>query len=467
MQAQEDSGIRKQNDMTVGPEWKRIVLFSLPIMLGQFLQQLYNTVDSIVVGNFVSQDALAAVGGCTSLTMVLIAVSIGMGNGCAVLISQLYGARRYDDLRRAASTVLIMMGALGLVIAVLGYSFTRPLLSRIMNIQDPMVLEMAVSYFSIYCIGAVFQYFYIAVAYVLRGVGDSRATLYFLCITAGMNLGLDLLFVIVFGWGVIGVAVATVLSQLVCVIFSYVYMVKKYPIFRYKRNEIVFDKALGLTSLKLGLPATLQQFAISFGNVFLQRLVNSFGTDLMAAYTVGIRIQMYIFIPIFSLNGGIATFTGQNIGAGKQDRAKRGLTFSLLASFPVTLIISALVFLAAKPLTLLFGVEEEALSIAVEMLRFISLVFPIFAFYMPTSGFLQGAGDVVFVSSCTLVTLGIRVGLSYALVFLFGVGYQAVWYSHPLGWIIGIILVYSRYFHGRWKTKAVATTPEPEEGQNQ
>ncbi|NCC69305.1 MAG: hypothetical protein EOM14_14130, partial [Clostridia bacterium] len=306
------------------------------------------------------------------------------------------------------------------------------------------------------------QYFYNAVAFVLRAVGDSRATLYFLCITSVMNLGLDLLFVIVFGWGVVGVAVATVISQLACVVFSYIYMVKKYPIFSYKRNEIVFDKALGLTSLKLGFPTTLQQFAISFGNVFLQRLVNSFGTDLMAAYTVGLRIQMYIFVPMFALNSGLATFTGQNIGAGKQDRAKRGLRYGLFTSFLITIFISVSVYIFARPLSMMFGVEEGALAIAVEMLRFISLIFPLFSLYLPVSGFLQGAGDVVFVSSCSLITLAIRVGLSYSLVLVFSVGYQAVWYSHPVGWMIGIMLVYSRYLRDGWKNKAIVNTPAPE-----
>jgi putative MATE family efflux protein len=455
--------MQERNDMTTGSEWKRIVLFSLPIMIGQFLQQLYNTVDGVVVGNFVSQEALAAVGGCGSLTMALLAVCFGMGNGCAVLVSQLYGARRDEELRRSASTVLIMMGVLGILISVLGFFLARPLLSGIMNIKDPSVLEMAVDYFAIYCLGLVFQYFYNAIAFVLRAVGDSRATLYFLCVTAFMNLGLDLLFVIVFGWGVIGAAVATVLSQLACVLFSYIYMVRKYPIFRYSRKEFVFDKELGLTCIKLGIPATLQQCIISFGNVFLQRLVNGFGTNLMAAYTVGIRIENYIFVPILALNGGVATFTGQNIGAEKQERAKRGLGYSLITSVCVTVLISALVYVFAAPISRLFGVEEKALEMAVEMLRFMSLFFAIFSLYLPTTGFLQGAGDVGFTSICSLVTLTVRVGITYMLVLALGFGYQAIWYTLPVGWVIGIIMVFCRYYRGGWKDKAVVRKQYPNE----
>jgi Na+-driven multidrug efflux pump len=259
----------------------------------------------------------------------------------------------------------------------------------------------------------------------------------------------------VFGWGVVGAAVATVFSQFVCVAFSFVYMIKKYPIFNYKRKEFVYNKALGLSCIKLGIPTTLQQCVISFGNVFLQRLVNGFGTELMAAYTVGIRIQGYIFVPIFALNGGIATFAGQNIGAGKLDRAKSGLKYTLIDSICVTVAISALVYIFAAPVSRLFGVEERALEMAVEMLRFISLFLPIFALYIPVSGFLQGSGDVVFTSASSLVTLTFRVGISYAMVLLFSYGYQAAWYSLPVGWIIGIVMVFYRYFSGAWKTKAV------------
>lgn len=455
MEDQGRGSIQSRNDMTTGSEWKQIALFSVPIMLGQFLQQLYNTADGIVVGNFVSQDALAAVGGCASLTMALLAVCIGMGGGCAVLISQLYGARRFEELRRAGSTVLIMLGVLGLVFSVLGVSFTKPLLRTAMNIQDPAVLKMASDYFSIYCAGLFFQYFYNAVAFVLRAVGDSRATLYFLCIAAVLNLLLDLLFVIVFGWGVVGAAVATVFSQFVCVLFSIVYMVRKYPIFNYKREEFIFDRALGARCVKLGVPTTLQQCVISFGNVFLQRLVNGFGTDMMAAYSVGVRIQGYIFVPIFALNGGVSTFTGQNIGAGKPDRAKRGLGYALISSVCVTIVIASLVYVFAVPVSRLFGVKELALNMAVEMLRFICAFFLIFSVYMPTSGFLQGSGDVVYVSACSLVTLSVRVGMAYAMVFIFGFGYQAAWYTMPAGWAFGIVLVLVRYFSGAWKNKAV------------
>jgi putative MATE family efflux protein len=463
MEEQRSAGMRGRNDMTTGPEWKQIVLFSLPIMIGQFLQQLYNTVDGIVVGNFVSQDALAAVGGCASLTMAYLAVCMGMGNGCAVLIAQLFGAKRYGDLRRAASTVLIMLGGLGLAFSVLGVLLAKPLLRDAMNIQDPAVLRMAVSYFSIYAVGLVFQYLYNAVAFVLRAVGDSRATLYFLCITAGLNLGLDLLFVIVFGWGVVGAAAATILAQLVCVVFSYVYMIKEYPIFAFKRREFVFDKALGRKCVKLGVPTTVQQCIISFGNVFLQRLVNGFGTELMAAYSVGIRIQGYIFIPIFALNGGIATFTGQNIGAGKPDRVRRGMKYTLITSLIVTVAVSLLVSAFAEPVARLFGVEERALEMSIEMLRFICRYFIVFSLYMPTGGVLQGSGDVVFVSISSLVNLGIRVGLAYALVFVFHYGYASVWSTMPVGWAAGLIMSYARFYSGKWKNKAVVRTAQPGE----
>ena len=212
--------------MTVGPEWKEILLFSLPIMAGQFLQQLYNTVDSIVVSRYggptqeISNAMFAAVGSCTSLIFLFLAISLGLANGGGVLVSQLYGARREHELRRAASTLLITQASLGTALAVLGSLGAELLVVGLMRVTDEASRAYAVEYFAIYAVGLIFQYIYNAVAGILRAVGDSRASMYFLCVSAVLNTVLDLWFVISFGWGVMGVAVATVIAQAVCAVFS-------------------------------------------------------------------------------------------------------------------------------------------------------------------------------------------------------------------------------------------------------
>ncbi len=450
--------------MTTGCEWKKIVTFSLPILLGNLLQQLYNTVDGIVVGNYVSQDALAAVGSCGALAMLFLAACIGLGSGCAVLVSQLFGARLMEDVRRAASTIMTLLGALGALAAVLGFVFSRALLSGLLGVTDEGgVLDMAVTYFSIYSLGLTFQFFYNAVAYILRALGDSRAILWFMCVAAVMNAALDLLFVISFGWEVMGVAVATVISQGVCVAFSVAYMVKRYPLFRYRRREFVFDRKMGVLALRLGLPAMLQQCIISFGNICLQRLVNGFGKSFMAAYTVGIRIENYLFIPVLSINNGMATFTGQNVGAGEPERIKRGLSSATAVSVGVTLALAALVYVFAPEVARLFGVKGESLAMSDDMLHFMTLCFPLFALYLPVMGLLQGSGDTLWSAACSLSSLLVRVIMSYALVLELGFGYQSVWYSLPFGWGLGCVIAWLRYWSGRWRTKAVAGRSVPEE----
>ncbi len=448
--------------MTTGTIWKQILLFSLPIMLGQILQQLYNTVDGIVVANFAyeskaaSEAALAAVGGSVSLIFLFMSVCIGLGNGGAVIISQLYGARRIDDLRRAASTIIITLTGLGLLCSAVGIIFADELMMNLMSIQDPEVADMAIAYFSIFSGGFIFMYSYNAIAGILRAMGDSRSTLYFLILSAGMNTVLDLLFVIVFNWAVIGVAVATLISQIACMLFSVIYMLKKYPMLRYKRSEFVFDREMFKLTLRFGIPAVLQQGVISLGNVFIQRLVNSFGRITMSAFTVGMRMEAYTFIPIFAINMGTATFVGQNVGATRFDRVGKGLKQSVIIAFIAAATMGSLVYIFSPAFTALFNLEGQAAIQAVEQQRYVSMVMTVFAIYLPASGTLQGSGDAMWATVASITTLTVRVATAYALVYFFAFGYAAAWTTMPFGWTCGIVIAYSRYFSGKWKTKGIA-----------
>ncbi len=442
-------------DMTQGTGWKHVARFSLPLMLGNLLQQLYNTVDGIVVGRYVSNAALAAVGNCASLTMVFLAISFGLANGVGIVISQLYGARRTDEQRAAASTALILLVGVGVAAAVVGMALARVFLHGLMKIPDGEVLELAVSYFVIYSGGLVFQFAYNAVAAVLRAVGDSKATLYFLCVTAVLNAVLDLVFVLAFRWGVAGTAIATVLAQAICTVFSWAYMTRHYPVFRYKRGQFVFDRDKCGMCLKMGIPTMLQQSVVAFGGVFMQRLVNYFGENLMSAFTVGNRVENYIFVPILALNSGMATFTGQNMGAGKPRRVKECWKNIELLSLGITLCVATLSYTFAAPIAELFGIGGESLDMAVGMIRFMSFFFCLFSVYLPTSGLLQGAGDAFFAMLCSFSTLGARVVSAYLMVFAFGVGYEAVWYAVPIGWVLCVALSWGRYFSGVWQKKSI------------
>jgi len=451
----ERNDLSPKNDMTTGPEWRRLLFFALPIMAGQFLQQLYNTVDGIVVGNYIGDGALGAVGACTTLAYVFLAFSIGFGNGCGVMIAQLYGAKRMDELKRAVATALIVLTGMGVAALLIGFFGTGWLTSTLLNIRDARLAEMAMDYFSIYALGLVFQFVYNCVASILRAVGDSKATLYFLCVSAVLNLVLDVAFVAGLGWGVAGAAIATVLAQFVCVIVCFVYMFGRYPFFRFRRGEFRFSPPLGALCLKLGIPITLQQCIVSFGNVFMQRLVNHFGEVTMAAFTCGMRIENYCMVPALSLNSAMSMFTGQNIGARDLDRVERGWRAAVKMAIAITATIATGLFIFASPLAGLFGVKGESLARAVEYIRFISYMMILFSVYQATVGVIQGSGDVLYSGFCSLSTLGMRVLLAYMLVYLFDFGYPVIWRTIPVGWVLALVLSITRFRNGKWKEKAI------------
>ena len=407
--------------MTVGPEWKEILLFSLPIMAGQFLQQLYNTVDSIVVSRYggptqeISNAMFAAVGSCTSLIFLFLAISLGLANGGGVLVSQLYGARREHELRRAASTLLITQASLGTALAVLGSLGAELLVVGLMRVTDEASRAYAVEYFAIYAVGLIFQYIYNAVAGILRAVGDSRASMYFLCVSAALNTVLDLWFVISFGWGVVGVAVATVIAQAASATVSIVYMMRRYPIFRFGRREFVFDTEKFRICLKLGDHRDLHSFPTRRSS------------DLALKY----------------------------------DRVKSGWKYGTLMAAGMSLVVAFLLYIFAEDFAKLFSLSGDSLKQAVEYQHWMSYCIILFAAYMPTSGLLQGAGDALWTSMTSFCTLALRVTVAYIMVYALDVGYAACWLNIPFGWTLGILLNYPRYFSRRWMTKRVVRDPIP------
>ncbi|MCF0137203.1 MAG: MATE family efflux transporter [Oscillospiraceae bacterium] len=442
-------------DMTTGTGWRHVLNFSLPIMLGNLLQQLYNTVDGIVVGRYVSDAALGAVGNCASLNFLFIAISFGLSNGCGIVTSQFFGAKREAEVRKAASTAFVLLGVMGLAGVVFGISCSGWLLGTVMDIRDPEVLKEAVTYFSIYSVGLIFMFVYNAVSALLRSLGDSKATLYFLLVSTFVNLGLDLLFVLVFDWGVAGVAIATVIAQCISTLFSLFYTRRRYPILSFRLRELRFYPDMGKKCLQMGIPSMLQQSVVAVGGMFMQRLVNYFGKALMAAFTVGNRVENYIFVPIMALNAGMSTFTGQNMGADRPERVKECWRKVILMSLAFSAFIAVLIYVFANPISTLFGVSGEGLRMSVEMIRFMSFFVLLFSLYLPTVGLLQGSGDAFFAMLCSMSTLGIRVLAAYAMVFLFDVGYQAVWYAVPMGWLACVALSWGRYFSGAWQKKSL------------
>lgn len=448
----------KAGNMTQGTEWKHLLKFALPLMAGNALQQLYNTVDGIIVGNFVGDIALAAVGACAPLTMLFIALAIGMSNGSAVVVGQYYGAGKTDELRRTVSTSMVLLLVLGAILSVLGVVVSRPMLSVVMKVSE-LYLDYAASYFSIYAVGLIFQFAYNILAAVLRALGDSKATLYFLIISSVTNTVLDLLFVVVFRWSVAGAAIATVISQALSAVCAAVYMFRKYEMLRFGKGEFRFYKASAALTMRIAIPSTLTHAVVSCGNLALQRIINDFGAvymGLMSGNTAGSRLESFIMIPIFSFNTAQATFASQNVGAGKMDRVKRGRNAGLVMGLICCAVISAVTFAYRAPLISLFGVGAEGLTYGMIHLAILCPSMLLFCLNMTTSGIMHGAGDAKFGAFMVLSSFVVRLIAAYVLAYATPLEYLAVWVSTPIGWVYNLTLCWWRYYGGAWKKKGIA-----------
>lgn len=437
--------------MTAGTEWKHILLFAIPVMLGNLLQQFYTAADGVIVGRFVGENAFSSIGTTQSLTFLCLAFAIGMGVGASVVTSQYFGAGKDDSIPLVIDTALILSGCLGIIVSILAIILAPAFISTLLKVPQHLMAD-AVLYLRIYALSLVFSFIYNCIAAILRGMGDSKATLYFLLVSALLNIALDLLFVAVFNWGVAGAAVATSISQTACAVVSYAYLRK-----RFKPNiGRHFDFEIFKLIVRLGFPSALQQSIVSFGHIAMQRLVNGFGQASIAAYTAGNRLDNFMFVPIQGLGTALSSFTGQNIGAGNLHRTKRGLRYTLLFSLSIAVVLGVLLFIFASPVVSLFSLSGESLARGIEQVRFYSVTFWIFAIYMTLGGVFQGSGDVLTQSAITLSALVVRVVLGYIGVYTAVLGYEAAWVTMPVGWIVALTISLIRYFTGGWKKKAVA-----------
>ena len=444
--------MERSKTMTEGSEWKLILLFTLPLMAGNLLQQLYNTVDGIIVGNLVGETALAAVGTCAPLTMLFTAIALGMSNGAAVVLSQFYGAGRMDEMKKTVASSLILLFSMGVALSVVGCALAGWLLRTILGVQDYLRADAEV-YFRIYALGLLAQFIYNIVSAILRSMGDSRATLYFLLVASVCNVLLDLLAVALLGWGVLGVAIATVISQILSAAVSVVYLFQRYPALRFQKGELRFDREKGILVLKMGIPSTLQQCVASLGHVAIQRVINAF--DITAGYTAAMRIESFLLIPIQGFFMGMATFTGQNLGGGKLSRISKAVKETVLMSLVVVAAVIGIIYPFAPQLVRIFGVTGDSGDVAVTYLRFVALAFVVFCIYFSINGVLQGSGDVVFTAFNTFSGLVIKVVFVYLVAYLTPVGMAAIWWGNLVSWIYSLVLAALRYRFGPWRSKCV------------
>ena len=436
--------------MTAGAPWKHILRFALPVLAGSLLQQLYNTVDTIVVGRFSGEAALSAVGTTGSFAFLFLALATGFSAGNGVVVAQHYGADDAKQVRANASTGILLMLGMGVAATVAGLLVSRPAYTYLVAVPEEL-LDLTLRYFRIYTLGLIFQFGYNIFSSILRAVGDSAATLYFLLIASVSNILLDLLFVAGFRWGVVGAALATDIAQAGAFGAAYIYMTRKYPMFRFRLKEFTWSGRLAKRTLATGFPIALQLIIVSLGLTFLQRAVNGFGQTMTASFTVGYRIELYLNLPCSAFQTTLATYTGQNIGAGKLARVKQGARQTVLMSVGLTLCISALVWTLSGQLVGLFGLSAQAAVYCNAHIKTVAFINVIMAFYIPLFGVFQGTNHGGAATVVAVGALGMRVLSTYLFRYSAFFGHTIIWWNGLFGFGTGLLITWTYYLSNRWQ----------------
>ncbi len=443
-------------DLTTGKIGPGIFKFALPMLIGQMFQQLYTFVDQIIVGNFLGKEALAAVGASFPIIFTLVALVIGIASGGTVVISQFFGAKDYKMVKRAIDTVFILLFGAAIILTALGFPFIEQIF-RLMQLPEEL-MEMGVSYLSVYVGGLILFFGYNGIASVLRGMGDSITPLYFLILATVLNIGLDLLFIVVLEWGVAGAAWATLVAQGTAFIVAALYLNRTHPLIKFDITNFSFDKKVFRDSMRIGLPTGLQHTFVALGMMALMGIVNTFGTNVTAAYTAAGRLDSLAVIPAMVFAQALATYVGQNMGAGKLERVNRGLWTTLFMSSVVSLVMTAVVIIFKYPLMGWFTQDTEVIQIGGDYLTIVTSFYLIFTSMFIFGSVMRGAGDTLIPMFITLFSLWlIRIPAAFLLSSKFGE--TGIWWSIPTGWTMGLVLTLIYYRMGRWKSKVVVKQP--------
>lgn len=439
---------RYQNSITEGVIWKQLLIFFVPILLGSLFQQLYNTVDAMVVGRFVGKEALAAVDSTSSFTSLLVNFFVGAASGTSVIVSQYYGARKDLQVSRAVHTGIALSLAGGVVVMVLGIT-TAPLCFRAMSVPEEIMGD-ALTYIRIYFLGTVAQFSYNVGAGILRAVGDSRRPLYFLIVGCVVNIVLDLLFVVVFQMAVVGAALATVISQVVSMVLVGVTLMRAEDTFQLFLRKIRFHREMLVSIIRVGIPMGLQSAMYSISNMIIRSAVNTFGTNVIAAWAVSGRMDFIIWTVMDTFGIAVTTFSGQNYGAQKYDRVRKSVRVCLGMGIGTILAISGTLYLVCPYFGRLFTSDEEVLELAAYILRFYA---PFFVTYIGSdvlSGAIRGTGEafkpmmLTMFGTCILRVLWIftAVRINHTI--------EMVMWSYPMTWVITTAMFVVYYLRGKW-----------------
>ena len=436
--------------MTSGAVWKVILRFAFPLLIGNLLQQLYNVTDSVIVGQFLGKESLAAVSASFFIYYFIISLVIGIGSGTSVVISQFFGTKEFDKVQKAFSSFFIFMLVAGVLLSIAGIIFAEPMF-RLTNTPED-VIPQAVAYFRIYVGGTFLFVTFNSIISILRGVGESVRPMLFILLTTILNIALDLLFIVVFKWGIEGAARATVIAQGIGMCVALGYVNNTHPLLSIKKQDLLFDMGLFKEGLRIGLPSSVQQCAISLGLIALLGIVNSFGTDTLTAYGAAGKIDTIIIQAVLTLSGALAAFCGQNIGAGHLDRVRDGVRFAMLVNLLLGLATFTAIYFFGDKMMLAFTKDPEVIRIGKEYLLIMGGFFIVHGGLNVFNGALRGAGDTLFPMAVSITCLWlIRIPLAYWFSSIWG--RSGIWWAIGASLCIGLTITYIYYKLGFWKNK--------------
>lgn len=425
-------------DLTVGDSQKTLIGYTVPMFISVVFQQLYNIADSMIAGKFAGEDALAAVGASYPITMIFMAVAVGSNIGCSVVISQLFGAKAHEKLKTAVSTTLITGFVLAALLTVAGL-LTTPMMMRMIQTPDNIFADGAL-YLKIYIGGFIFLFLYNVTTGMFNSLGDSKTPLYFLIGSSVGNIVLDLVFVAVCKWGVAGVAWATFIAQGVACILALISFAGRMREIKTQGQAAVFSFSLLKKIGLIAVPSILQQSFVSIGNIFIQSLVNSYGSGVIAGYSAAIKLNTFLITSFTTLGNGVSGFTAQNRGAGKPERIKDGFTAGLKMAVCVAVPFFVAYFFFGRAMVLLFmdDTGSDALNTGVTFLKIVSPFYFVIAVKLVADGMLRGAERMKEFMVSTFTDLILRVILAF--VFSASIGSVGIWLSWPVGWGIATVM---------------------------
>lgn len=444
----------KVTNMTVGSPAKHILKFALPLLIGNLFQQLYNMVDSIVVGNYVGSDALAAVGTCGSTNFLFFSLCSGLAVGIGVIVAQFFGAGDEKNVRATIANSFYVLAGMALLVSMVGF-VTTPAIMRLLRVPDSIIGD-SILYMRTTCLGIIGIALYNGTSSILRALGDSRTPLYFLILSSLVNVALDLTFVLALGWGVFGVALATIIAQATSAICCIGYAYAKIPYFKLTKDELKPHGNIIARCFRLGVPIAMQSSMIAVSCMALQGVVNGFGEAVMAAYTVTARIEQLVQQPYMSLSSAVTTYSGQNIGAGKIERVRKGFRQAILMVLIFSLAMIPVMYFGGERLVRLFVKDNpETVVIAVKALRITSLCyFGLGMIYMPR-GLMNGCGDALFSLVNGISEVAGRLIFAQIFTNIAAIGYWGVWLTTGATWVTTAMACMIRYFQGGWKHKGI------------